>query len=80
MRPLNARNHELDPGPNELRIISPMLLREKNVVEDMEGGSATPDNFEECVMIYFPVKAYSFFLYPFIGRVMVALNVYTSIR
>jgi hypothetical protein len=35
---------DLDPGPSELRFVSPLLLRDKQVLGDMEGGSAfAPD-------------------------------------
>ncbi|MGA2084410.1 MAG: hypothetical protein ABSG60_02705 [Terracidiphilus sp.] len=51
---VNARNQNLDPGPNELRIVSPMLLRDKKVVGDMEGQSAIADEPGGGVLIYFP--------------------------
>lgn len=34
-------NHELDPGPQELRFISPLLLRGKQVIGDFQGFSTT---------------------------------------
>jgi len=34
-------NQELDPGPQELRIISPLLLRGKQVIGDFQGFSTT---------------------------------------
>jgi hypothetical protein len=52
--PSLAQNQKLDPGPNELRIVSPLLLRDKKVVGDMEGGSTIADEPEDGVMIYFP--------------------------
>jgi hypothetical protein len=33
--------HMIDPGPDELRIISPLLIQGTNVVGDMEGGAVT---------------------------------------
>lgn len=33
--------HNLEPGPNELRMISPILLRNDRVVFDAQGGAAT---------------------------------------
>ena len=33
--------HNLEPGPNELRMISPILLRDDRVVFDAQGGAAT---------------------------------------
>jgi hypothetical protein len=33
--------HNLEPGPNELRMISPILLRSDRVVFDAKGGAAT---------------------------------------
>jgi hypothetical protein len=47
-------NPNLDPGPNELRIASPLLLRDKSVVGDMEGGIATATEPDQGVSIYFP--------------------------
>ncbi len=35
--------HNLEPGPNELRMISPILLRNDRVVFDAQGGAATSD-------------------------------------
>lgn len=43
-----------DPGPDELRIVSPMLVRDKDVVGDMEGASGSPDKPDQAVWIYFP--------------------------
>jgi hypothetical protein len=34
-------NHELDPGPEELRFISPLLLRVNKLIGDLQGFSAT---------------------------------------
>ncbi|HEY4046113.1 MAG TPA: hypothetical protein VGM27_04520 [Acidobacteriaceae bacterium] len=44
----------LDPGPDELRIVSPVLLRGKEVAGDMEGGSALADKPGESVNIFLP--------------------------
>lgn len=51
---LNAKNHNLDPGPEELRVVSPLLLRDKRVVGDMEGGISIATEPDQGVMIYFP--------------------------
>jgi hypothetical protein len=52
--PSLAQNQKLDPGPIELRIVSPLLMRDKKVVGDMEGGSTIAYKPEDGVMIYFP--------------------------
>lgn len=52
--PSLAGMHTIDPGPEELRIISPLLLQGKNVIGDMDGGAVTEDKLERAVWIYFP--------------------------
>lgn len=47
-------NHDLDPGPEELRVVSPMLLVDKKVVADMDGLIAKVDKPNQGVDIYFP--------------------------
>ena len=48
-----GEHHDLDPVPDELRIISPLLLKGKQVVGDLQGGSVyAKDN--EAAEIYFP--------------------------
>ena len=49
-----AGNRDVDPGPGELRVNSPLLLRDSAVVGDMEGGSASIDKPGQGVMLYFP--------------------------
>ncbi len=49
-----AGNREMDPGPGELRMNSPLLLKGKEVLGDMEGGGASIDKPGQGVMIYFP--------------------------
>ncbi|MFP5236459.1 MAG: hypothetical protein ACLGSD_11205 [Acidobacteriota bacterium] len=45
---------QMDPGPDEIRIASPLLLRDEQVVGDLEGGSATEDKPDWAVRLYFP--------------------------
>lgn len=45
---------KIDPGPNELRVTSPLLLSNKQVIGDMDGGTAWVDKSSEGVVIYFP--------------------------
>ncbi len=46
--------HNFDPGPDELRIISPLLLQGKNVLGDLEGGASTQTKPDWAVWIYYP--------------------------
>jgi hypothetical protein len=48
-----GEHHDLDPEPNELRVISPLLLKGKQVVGDMEGGSSYSQS-DSATEIYFP--------------------------
>ncbi|HEY3990554.1 MAG TPA: hypothetical protein VGM02_14730 [Acidobacteriaceae bacterium] len=52
--PSLAGTHTIDPGPEELRIISPLLLEGKDVIGDMEGGAVTEDKPDQAVWIHFP--------------------------
>jgi hypothetical protein len=45
---------QLDPSPDELRFVSPLLLRDKRVVGDMEGATSTMDKPEQADWVYFP--------------------------
>jgi hypothetical protein len=45
---------QLDPNVDELRIVSPLLLRDKQVVGDMEGASAIAPGSSNVAMIYLP--------------------------
>jgi hypothetical protein len=47
-----GENHDLDPGPDELRFFSPLLLHGDQVVGDLEGASTTLDHSERVVDIY----------------------------
>ena len=47
-----SEHSDLDPGPNVLRIVSPMLLHGKEVVDEFGGGAES----EGEVAIYFPGK------------------------
>ncbi|HEY0795581.1 MAG TPA: hypothetical protein VGD64_07350 [Acidisarcina sp.] len=46
--------NNLDPGPKELRIVSPMLVRGKQVAGDLNGGIASADQDGTGVVVYFP--------------------------
>ncbi len=48
-----SEHHDLDPEPNELRVFSPLLLKGKQVVGDMQGGSVYAKS-DEAADIYFP--------------------------
>jgi hypothetical protein len=47
-----GENHDLDPGPDELRFLSPLLLHGDQVVGDLEGASTSLDRIEQAVDIY----------------------------
>jgi hypothetical protein len=57
-------NQELDPGPQELRIISPLLLRGKQVIGDFQGFSTTVTGHRWEIFVF--VKG--------VGRFTVALS------
>jgi hypothetical protein len=59
-----AGNRDVDPGPGELRMNSTLLLKGKQLVGDMDGGSASVDEPGQGVMIYIPDQ----------GRFVVALS------
>ncbi len=44
----------IDPGPGELRIVSPLLLSGHKVLGDMQGGSAITDKAGWGVVVYMP--------------------------
>jgi hypothetical protein len=46
--------HDLDPGPEELRVTGPLLLGGKQVLGDLEGGTAIADKASQGVVIYMP--------------------------
>lgn len=45
---------EMDPGPEEIRIISPLLLRGKELVGDLSGASTTQNQPDAAALLYFP--------------------------
>ena len=47
-------NHLLDPGPNEIRLTSPLLLKNNTVVGDMPKAFAAGDQPGEGVFLYIP--------------------------
>jgi hypothetical protein len=47
------QNH-LDPGPDQVRILSPLLLKDKHVIGDMEGASTWTQAPSQAVVIYYP--------------------------
>ncbi len=51
--PLGAEER-FDPAPAELRFLSPLLLRDKEVVGDLEGAAAKMDKPQEAAWVYFP--------------------------
>lgn len=68
--PAFADVHDLDPGPNELRVVSPVLLQDKSIVDDLEGMSAFSDRSNLGIVIYLPAKGrFVFALSPFVGAV-----------
>ncbi|HZY62683.1 MAG TPA: hypothetical protein VFE38_09165 [Edaphobacter sp.] len=46
--------HNLEPGPNELRMISPILLRGDRVLFDANGGSASAGQPKPAFWVYVP--------------------------
>lgn len=54
--PVMASNprETLDPGEAEFRILSPVLIRDKQVLVNMSGASATPDERDSGVTLYIP--------------------------
>lgn len=53
-RPTLSQDAALDPRANELRVVSPVLLRDKMVAGDMEGSSAISDEQGKGVDVYLP--------------------------
>jgi hypothetical protein len=47
-----GQNHDLDPGPEELRFFSPVLLQGDHVVGDLEGASSSLDQPGMAVDLY----------------------------
>ena len=44
---------QLDPGPDELRIASPILLKDKQVIGDLEGATTSASSPSETAVIYY---------------------------
>lgn len=64
-----------DPGPDELRVVSPLLLRDKQVAGDMEGGAVIVDQRGYYVGIYWRGEGrYVFSLSPMPGAVQAQVN------
>jgi hypothetical protein len=53
MPSLIADNHDLDPWPEEFRMISPLLLRGKEVVGELE-GAVIIDKMNQGILVYSP--------------------------
>jgi hypothetical protein len=51
---VTSRKEELDPAEGELRVISPVLMRDNKLVFDFEAASATADRADQCVQFYAP--------------------------
>ena len=74
---IGTSSHELDPGPEELRMVSPLLLSDKQVLGDLQGATATLDKAGEGIVIYMPGEGrFILSLSPLQGavRALVALN------
>lgn len=59
-----TESHDLDPGPDELRMVGPLLLQGKTVAGDMSGMIGTADKPNMAVDIYMPAA----------GRFLVSLT------
>jgi len=63
-------NSKLDPGPLELRINSPVLLRDKKVIADWEGAVSTADEANQGVVLAMKdVGRFTFALQPLQGGI-----------
>ena len=49
-----AGSQSTDPGPNEIRLTAPLLLKNNKVVADVENASASADKANEGVSLYIP--------------------------
>jgi hypothetical protein len=62
--------HNLEPGPDELRIISPVLLKAKEVIVDFGGDSVIADRKDDLAWLYVPGDGlYELSLSPLAGAV-----------
>lgn len=65
-----GQQEESDPGPAQLRVVSPLLLKGKTVAGDLEGGSAVADEVGQGVDIYMHGEGrFRFSLSPFKGAI-----------
>lgn len=71
-----GEHHDLDPGPNELRVISPLLLKGKQVVADREGDSTSASSGQGIYIYSSTIGRYLISLSPMQGAVQahVVLN------
>ena len=51
---IGSRTHDLDPGPGELRMVTPLLLKHEQVAGDLKGAIANVDKPNMGVQIYMP--------------------------
>lgn len=73
--PAFVGTNSLDPGPEELRVISPLLLSDKEILGDLEGGMATEDKRDRAVLLYYPQQGtYLLSLAPLRGGVQAQVN------
>jgi hypothetical protein len=67
---MHGLNEPMDPNTGELRLVSPLLLRDKQVIGDMQGGTAIATNPGDAVAVYFePLGRYLLSLEPMKGAV-----------
>ena len=67
---LGASTQDVQPGPEELRLVSPLLIRDKQVLGDFQGGSASADKAGEGIEVYMPGEGrFIFSLSPMRGAV-----------
>jgi hypothetical protein len=52
--PTMVTEDQLDAPADELRMVAPLLLRDRQVLGDMNGGTAVAPDSSQAVMIYFP--------------------------
>jgi hypothetical protein len=51
---IGASEQDVQAGPEELRLIAPMLISDKDVLGDFQGGSAIVDKAGQGVQVYMP--------------------------
>jgi hypothetical protein len=72
---LGASTQDVQAGPEELRLISPMLISDKQVLGDMQGGSAISDKADEGVAVSLPGQGrFLFALSPMRGAVQARVD------